>query len=172
MSEPQADNLEAIIAEMRNDAVTRPFNEKSCRRVIGWADRLAVLAAQAPEATAEPQLVKNDTVGSICLAIECMVLSNANTQEGNDQLRRELMAVSRGCRDTVPPQAAQAQEGWQTIETAPTDGTLIQVWAPSAHGLPAMHSLCTYHPDAGFCIDELREPTHWMPLPLAPGGPR
>lgn len=57
---------------------------------------------------------------------------------------------------------------WRHISTAPTDGTLILVWAPAAHGLPAMYSLCAWHPDAGFCIDELREPTHWQPLPEAP----
>ena len=28
-------------------------------------------------------------------------------------------------------------------------------------------SMCAYHRDAGFCIDELREPTHWI-LPPPP----
>jgi len=57
---------------------------------------------------------------------------------------------------------------WKPIESAPRDGTPIWVWAPPAHGLSAMHSLCAYHPDAGFCIDELRDPTHWRPLPIPP----
>ncbi len=57
---------------------------------------------------------------------------------------------------------------WQPIDTAPKDGTLFLAWAPGVFDLPAMFSLCAWHPDAGFCIDELRVATHWMPLPAAP----
>lgn len=57
---------------------------------------------------------------------------------------------------------------WRPIETAPKDGTLFLVWASSYEGLPAMYSLCAWQPDAGFCIDELRTPSHWMPLPEPP----
>lgn len=54
---------------------------------------------------------------------------------------------------------------WRPIETAPKDGTLFLAWAePGQHGLPGMHSLCAWHEDAGFCICELRQPTHWKPL--------
>ena len=56
---------------------------------------------------------------------------------------------------------------WQPIETAPTDGTVILVYAPAKDGLPHMFSFCAYHKDAGFCIDEIREPSHWLPL-IAP----
>lgn len=57
---------------------------------------------------------------------------------------------------------------WRPIETAPKDGTLFLTWAPPVQGLPAMFSLCAWHPDAGFCIDELREPMYWWPLPDPP----
>ena len=53
---------------------------------------------------------------------------------------------------------------WLPIATAPTDGRCIVVYAPARDGLNEMVSLCSYHPDAGFCIDELREPTHWAPF--------
>ena len=56
---------------------------------------------------------------------------------------------------------------WRPIETALKDEHVL-VWAPSAHGLPAMFSVCLWHPDAGFCVDELRTPTHWSPLPEPP----
>lgn len=55
--------------------------------------------------------------------------------------------------------------GWQSIETAPRDGSEIVVYCPPCHGLPAMASLCAWHDDAGFCVDELREPTHWIHPP-------
>jgi hypothetical protein len=54
--------------------------------------------------------------------------------------------------------------GWQPIETAPHNRRII-VYAPGCHDLPDMASMCHWHPDAGFCIDELREPTHWMEKP-------
>ena len=56
---------------------------------------------------------------------------------------------------------------WQSIETAPRDGTEIIVYCPPAHGLRHMASVCAWHEDAGFCVDELREPTLWQPLPPA-----
>jgi hypothetical protein len=64
--------------------------------------------------------------------------------------------------------SAEEGLGWQPIATAPKD-RLILLWAPGIYDLSAMYSLCMWHEDAGFCIDELRVPTHWMPLPQAPG---
>lgn len=61
------------------------------------------------------------------------------------------------------------QSWWRPIETAPTDGTLILVFAPGGEfDLPDLQSVCAYHQDGGFCIDEMRHPTHWMPLPPPP----
>ena len=57
---------------------------------------------------------------------------------------------------------------WQPIDTAPKDKTLFLVWCPEYRGLSSMFSLCAWHDDAGFCVDELRTPTHWMPLPEPP----
>ena len=61
--------------------------------------------------------------------------------------------------------AMDEQSGWMPIETAPKDGTEIIVYCQPAHGLPHMASVCAWHDDAGFCVDELREPSLWIPLP-------
>lgn len=61
-----------------------------------------------------------------------------------------------------PTQPQSEVPGWLPIETAPKD-RVIEVYAPPTHGLNAMVSLCEWHEDAGFCICELREPTHWRP---------
>ena len=58
--------------------------------------------------------------------------------------------------------------GWQPIETAKTDGTLVIVYAPPSHGLTGLVTVCAYHPDGGWCVCELREVTHWHPLPGPP----
>ena len=50
---------------------------------------------------------------------------------------------------------------WTHMDEAPTDGTLIEVFVPSKHGLDGFICDCAYHPDAGFTVDELREPTAW-----------
>ena len=57
---------------------------------------------------------------------------------------------------------------WQPIETAPTDGTAVLTYAPGKYGLIPLFSVARYHPDAGWCVDELRDVTHWMPLPDPP----
>lgn len=52
--------------------------------------------------------------------------------------------------------------GIEPISTAPTDGTEVNVWVAPAHGLLGFWTRCAYHPDAGWCADELREVTHWL----------
>ena len=64
-------------------------------------------------------------------------------------------------------EARRSSAAWLPIESAPKDGTEIIVYCPPAHGLPHMASVCAWHEDAGFCVDELREPTLWIPLPNA-----
>jgi len=71
--------------------------------------------------------------------------------------------------------AAMIVSPWQPIETIPTDTDkpwderrLWLLYAPEREGLPAMQSVCRYHADAGWCIDELRTATHGQPLPEPP----
>lgn len=54
---------------------------------------------------------------------------------------------------------------WKDIATAPRDGTEIVVYAPSREGLPDLVGICAWHECAGFCIDEIREPSLWTEKP-------
>ena len=59
-------------------------------------------------------------------------------------------------------------QGWRDIATAPRDGREIVAYSQDVSGTAGLNpfvSLCAWHPDAGFCTCELREVTHWMPLP-------
>lgn len=60
-----------------------------------------------------------------------------------------------------------AVQAWQPIATAPT-GDDVLVYAAPAHGLPGFMAVTRWHSDGGWCVDELRAITHWMPLPAAP----
>lgn len=60
---------------------------------------------------------------------------------------------------------------WREIAEAPKD-KLILVYCPARQGLSPLFSLCQWHEDAGFCVDELREPTHFMLLPSPPQEPK
>lgn len=71
-------------------------------------------------------------------------------------------------------------DDWQPIETAPRDGTEVLVyatlpdhlqWADPDKQLRPVVRVTAWHPDAGWCVDELREATHWCPLrPLSSAG--
>lgn len=61
---------------------------------------------------------------------------------------------------------------WGMMDTAPDDGSEFIVYCPGKHGLNHMASICAWHEDAGFCVDELREPSFWISLPNARGEAR
>ena len=56
---------------------------------------------------------------------------------------------------------------WQPIETAPKDREIL-VYAPPYQDLKSLTKIIAYHNSAGYCIDELRYPTHWKELPEDP----
>lgn len=56
---------------------------------------------------------------------------------------------------------------WQPIETAPEDREVLVYVAPK-HGLEGFQCFAQYHPDAGWCCDELRETVCWKDKPADP----
>lgn len=68
----------------------------------------------------------------------------------------------------IVPEESKCRCGgiWRSMVTAPRDGS--EFWALSddtrGNDLPPFVSKCSWHPDAGFCTDELREPIMWRPL--------
>ena len=67
----------------------------------------------------------------------------------------------------APPEApttpSEASDEWRPINTAPRDGTEIEVLAPGREGLSPIQCRCAWYPEGGFCIDELRQPLWWRP---------
>ena len=69
------------------------------------------------------------------------------------------------------------EQDWRDIATAPMDGTEVLVraampdrlqWADPDKQLRPVVRVAAWHPDAGWCVDELREAILWRPLPAAP----
>ena len=79
------------------------------------------------------------------------------------------------CRDALAKiaeiEAAALPAGWRDIATAPTDGTFVWVWAAPYDTLPGFIEYTSYHKDAGWCVDELREVTLWRPAQERPDPP-
>ena len=83
----------------------------------------------------------------------------------NDALDSVFLEGQRLEKELNAAIAERKRLGWLPINSAPMDGTEIIVYCPPAHGLPHMVSVCSWHEDAGFCVDELREPTLWVHMP-------
>jgi hypothetical protein len=85
---------------------------------------------------------------------------------------------------TPPPFHSQAESQWQPIETAPIDGTRIDLWCDNARLVDCLFCVPTHNPafgrkPASWCMEEWdgwrtllkpidMEPTYWMPTPPPP----
>ena len=64
--------------------------------------------------------------------------------------------------------ADSQRDPWSTMQSAPKDRWII-VYAPGGDlGLDDIVGPCLWHEDAGFCVDELRQPAMWREMPLGP----
>lgn len=161
-------------------------------------DKLREAAQQAIEALeylrkpiargwdAEVQLKKRDhSIRALRAA-----LAQQDAQQKHKPLFAEMIAQHPGLAEELAQQDVQAvPQGWQPIETAPKDGTAIDLWheefgreADCYWGLPhhccgEMGSLCdsdwhSLEPGWVGTFNEIMSPanayTHWMPLPPSP----
>ncbi len=58
---------------------------------------------------------------------------------------------------------------WQTIDTAPTDGTVVDIWAEGERVIDAWFQKGDWLTSDGEWVSQ-HEPTHWMPVPQPPEG--
>lgn len=88
--------------------------------------------------------------------------------------RSEIEDLAKQMKKCGPISVVQSPAGeWRSMESAPKDGTVIEVYAPGCDGLPDMVALSSYHPDAGFTICAHRFEKYWRPFsPPAPTGER
>jgi hypothetical protein len=114
---------------------------------------------------------------------------SADCRQQEAQREREAHALQAGYElGAASPPPSEAR-GWQDIETAPKDGTVVMVWWPIGDYPSGNHEFASYVdfggeiPEGTFDGKPYRngwtndhggdylpvEPTHWMPLPDPPG---
>ncbi|WP_329754603.1 DUF551 domain-containing protein [Stenotrophomonas maltophilia] len=76
-------------------------------------------------------------------------------------------AVDSAC-DLLPAIIAALTPQWQPISGAPMDGTRLLGWRNEEFPFVMMHDGRDWVVDLGD-TELIMEPTHWMPLPFAPG---
>lgn len=95
-----------------------------------------------------------------------------------------FIAHSRSDVDYLLSLIDAQQQGWQPIETAPRDGTIIDVWLGGEAEESEIEFYCTpgtrrstgwkwkdekFRPDTGLtALTTFVVPTHWMPIPAPP----
>lgn len=101
-------------------------------------------------------------VGNLARAFLAQAALNGELESKYREEKSQRVAFQAQAEEQAALNVAQAAllTEARTIENAPKDRTIL-VWAPGREGLPAMFALCKWHPDAGFCIDELRQPIMW-----------
>jgi len=86
-----------------------------------------------------------------------------------DEVRAEALKMLNRSQSNERRMADElrALRSWHDISSAPQDIPVL-IYAEAAHGLPAFQAVAQWHPDGGWCVCELREATHWRPLPTPP----
>lgn len=108
-------------------------------------------------------------------AANVMALHNITVDACKDLIDLGARAVTEAILAELGKQGA----GWRPIETAPKDGTKIDLWVYwPEHGESRRATNAYWHEDRldwwidGYCVNQYAhcpKITHWMPLPPAPG---
>jgi hypothetical protein len=127
-------------------------------------DAIRALATEPPQpASAGPEV---EALAERLKELETTCLEMAEVSSDAWYQRAECAMRAREALTHASSVRVPAPVEWQPIETAPKDRDIV-VYAAEREGLPGFFSLCRWHPDAGFCVDELREPEWWAEPPAA-----
>lgn len=110
----------------------------------------------------------DEEIGALhCLGM-CADWEGHPAYQGDDDegLRAFLLDCAAGLR-WQRDEIARLRAGWRPIATAPLDRPVL-VYAAPRYDLPGFQAVAQWHEDAGWCVCELRDATHWQPLPEAP----
>lgn len=112
--------------------------------ITSWRQRLAIAAESTP-----------------VISRHVATLEDASSEESVHDQR--VNSDSRGSKKISSDVHEMRFGGWKHINSAPTDGTEVWVYTAAYMDLPGFEGPCSYHPDVGWCTDEVRTVTHWRP---------
>lgn len=168
MTEP---NYKALYTELKGEVLEKvgPF-VKVAQPINGEAGRPSPLEliTKETEELAVTSIFDTGGRGAVLWADDFRALSTLY-----DKLSSDVFPESPSGDVKNAAGEAGGSGSWRDIDSAPRDGTAILVFAPGRSdrwegGLGDLICRCAWHPEAGFCVCELREPTHWQPLPPPP----
>ena len=168
-SDDHAASLEAARAELEGRVMA---DCKHCAALRAEVERLRADIAYADKHAEKVESLLWGTAKErekLRAALERLLRAkNEKDAHGDTPVYQALKAGAWDEARAVLSASQPAPSPWRLIETAPTDGTVVLVFAAERDGLAAFQCTAAYHEDAGWCVDELREVTHWMPLPPPP----
>jgi hypothetical protein len=112
----------------------------------------------ATTAVYEFRMPDGDTLANLINLYKYM-LWDTQAQDQISAIRSICAEIARAAID-----AYEAAQWFVRMEDAPRDETIL-VEAAAYEGLPGFFSTCRWHPDAGFCVDELRPVVRWRRVP-------
>jgi len=96
-------------------------------------------------------------------------------EQENSIMRRELVTLKehslKRAQAAIDAMPAQASQGWQDIETAPTGKNEFTISERMLVLVPPYGASCAHYDNGWNChsiLNKEAEPTHWMPLPEPP----
>lgn len=94
---------------------------------------------------------------------------------GPDGPHKPYCNIARKALTPASPDTAPVGEAWRLIETAPTDGTRVDLWVvrprtgKGCRIADCFRELAQWWFSDTRPVDEIGQPTHWQPLPPPPG---
>lgn len=120
---------------------------------------------QEPEGNGMCEQFPNDILQAAD-AVLVEVFEHVSCVANSDKIRMDMLRAKPIVARAI--QADRKAHGWQPIETAPQDGSMVIVYAAPREGLNGFVSCCRWNDVGGWCVDEIREVTHWQFLPAPP----
>ena len=171
------------------DIVVRPFDDRN-QAAIAWNRRAALPAVQggvkvrALEFKQSPYRESDQIAHGLGVmyalgrdhkgVIASMNEGSCRTRSYHDNMEQAIAWANEKERNRIlAALEPAAPQGWQPIETAPKDGTQIDVWCPDADdGYRVADAWVDHAGNWRCCFDNnvrwARQPTHWQPLPVPP----
>lgn len=136
--------------------------------MLAGAYVLRTLASQ-PSVTVTDEMVERALTATVSGRIKHVSTERGWSWEGSEYHSYDKVVAMKAAADMmIRLQAALKQPsvtGWQTIESAPKDGTRILLYT-APYGAGSGHWDGKWH--SHFCLNRHHTPTKWQPLPAPP----